>query len=802
MSISIDFVYQTGLSADIFRNARLVGSWDASGRHSEQWSEHAMAPGLAEDGCPCFRATVSFADDQIGTTFRWGVLVDGPLGPNVWGVTRETNDAASSERVLSLTLRSQHATERYRFTCNRWLGANKHFADGAAAPALRFGVWAPNARAVEVVFGDLESGYIADDGSGMTSPVGRYPLTRSEDGVWETSPSEGLADFAAFDHRPYMFRVTKDNGRVVFRTDLYSRCQAGIGTTNPAREPFSGRRQDLDGTVGCSVVIDPDRVTRLFREGVWPETQWQDAAEFWRDELDPFRPLPTRIEDMVIYELHIGALGFDSDTPGRLRDAMDLLDHLVDLGVNAVELLPMAEFGGWANWGYATSHYFAIEFSGGGRDQLKHFIRACHRRGIAVLADVVYNHYDHDAERAEWMYDTDDHDKNNYYWYEGRPGDYAFERGGYVENGSTGDLPRLHEEHVRQLFISSAAMLLTEFHIDGFRIDLADAIHSTPTVIGTQQPANGARVAGQKFLRQWCRTLKMIKPGVILAAEDHSDWPAVTQAPDAGGLGFDATWYAAFYHHLIGDAGENETYAKLLTTAGAGGDDPLAMGLFAGALAGTSNRKVVYHESHDEAGNSNNRHSYRTMVAALNGAAVTDDNRPWAEARSRFAFGMSILSAATPLFFMGEEIGAMKPYRHDDFLLYKEDLLGERQGRGRFLFRFYQDLIALRKRERALRSRAIRILHAHDANRVIAFERGLGDGRVLVLASLDNQAYGGGYTVVSDAVGGWWREVFNSDSRYYGGQDVGNGGAAIAASGDRLTAVIPANGFVVLQLVS
>jgi 1,4-alpha-glucan branching enzyme len=801
MPIRVEFIYQTGLAADLFRNARLQGSWDDDGRYCDVWSEQAMVAGVAEDGCACFRATVVFHDRSVGQSFQWGVLLDGPLGPNVWGIADEVRDPRSSERVRQLTLRPDHREERYHLTTHRWLGANKHVAVAGRPPALRFSVWAPNAQAVEVVFGDLASAYIADDGTGAVSAPGQYPMRRTEDGVWETeiSSSSDLADFATFLHRPYMYRVTKDDGEVAYRTDLYSRCQAGIGTSNPKTEPFSGRRQDLDGTVGCSVVVDPDRITRQFREGVWPETDWQDAGDFWRDELDPLRPLPTRIEDLVIYELHIGALGFGSSEPGRLSHALELLDHLVDLGVNAVELLPLAEFRGWANWGYATSHYFAIEFSGGGRDQLKHFIRACHRRGIAVLADVVYNHYHHDAERAEWMYDSNAHEKNVYYWYEGKTTDYAFERGGYVENGSTGDLPRLHEEKVRHLFISSAAMLLTEFHVDGFRVDLADALHSTPTVIGTGQPANDARVFGQKLLRQWSRTLRMIKPNVMLMAEDHSGWPAVTRSPELDGLGFDAIWFSAFYHHLIGDACDSDSYARLLVTAGAGGSAPLAMGRFAHVLAETGMRRIVYHESHDEAGNSNGGRSCRTLVAALNRAPVTDDNRPWAEARSRFAFGMSLLSAATPLFFMGEEVGAEKPYRHDDFLNNKEDLAGQRRGKGRFLFRFYQDLIALRKRKRALRGRTIRIVHTDDASRVLVFERGTGPGRILVLASLNDQAFDRGYAVPAGIEDGSWREIFNSDAQAYRGAGIGNGGGALQSAGGRFEAVLPANGFVVFQ---
>jgi hypothetical protein len=99
--------------------------------------------------------------------------------------------------------------------------------------------------------------------------------------------------------------------------------------------------------------------------------------------------------ELVIYELHVGALGFGHSGEGNLADAIRLLDeHLVPLGVNAIELMPIAEFPGAKGWGYGDSHHFVIESSAGGRDQYKHFVRACHQRGIAVIQDVCYNHWD------------------------------------------------------------------------------------------------------------------------------------------------------------------------------------------------------------------------------------------------------------------------------------------------------------------------------------------------------------------------------------------------------------------------
>src|SRR5205807_9001792 len=150
----------------------------------------------------------------------------------------------------------------------------------------------------------------------------------------------------------------------------------------------------------------------------FPQKHWVSDAEFWRDELERGRPVPSRIEQLVIYELHVPGLGYPRLGPGQLKDAVALLDHLVELGVNAVELMPMAEYRGIADWGYGSSHFLAIEYVSGGRDQFKHFVRECHRRGIAVIMDVVYNHYTPRSERAEWAYDSPDPTRNLYYWYE------------------------------------------------------------------------------------------------------------------------------------------------------------------------------------------------------------------------------------------------------------------------------------------------------------------------------------------------------------------------------------------------
>ncbi len=808
-TVAVQFVYHTGIAQDLFSNVRLCGSWDDSGLPSMAWTTKPMQQHTSIEGCPTYTATIEFPDTQVGAEYSWGVIADSGFGRDLWAIPTEVPDPDSAVRQRTFALAPDPIEQHYWLSTSRQLGANPRWTpDGAQR--IQFAVWAPNAQQVSVIFGDPAVGYITDDGTGVIGqPIAMRP---AGDGVWETDLTDPqLNSFLGFDHRPYMFRVVKDNGRVAYRTDLYSRCQIGRGTVNPANlapgQSFSGRREDLDGSVSCSVVVDPQWVTAHFRNTDWPETEWAAEQDFWNHEFDPQRPVPTRLEDLVIYEMHVGGLGAGktepdgTPVPGDLDDAMGMLDYLVDLGVNAVELMPMSQFEGWATWGYGTSHYFAIEFSGGGRDELKHFVRECHRRGIAVILDVVYNHYNPDGERAEWAYDSDDPERNIYYWYQGSPGDHPEPTGGYVDNDSSGWAPRFSEQRVRQMFISAAVAQALEFHVDGFRVDQTTSIHFYNALHADGRPVDAANACGAKFLRELTRTLRLVKPHVFFIAEDYSNWEGVTAPTDLGGLGFDAIWYADLYHNLSGDTGHGLDCANLLSTAASGADGALAMGLFAGKLAQTNYSTVVYPESHDEAGNStwgNGQHSGRTLSVAVNYAPLVGDTRRYGEARTRFSAGMVLLSAGTPMFFMGEECGDTELYRYNDFLWHRMDFQGAAAGDGHHLFTFFRGLITLRRTVPALRSGTIDILHTDDGNRVLAFTRNYGPDHVLVMASLNDQPFLSGYAIdgVADGV---WREMFNSDATAYGGWNDGNGGADLPSSSGRFTAVLPRAGFVVFR---
>lgn len=231
--------------------------------------------------------------------------------------------------------------------------------------------------------------------------------------------------------------------------------------------------------------------------------------------------------------------------------------------------------------------------------------------------------------------------------------------------------------------------------------------------------------------------------------------------------------------------------------AGYGSNERIIMDWFKDAMNASGTRKVVYHESHDEAGNAAG--SARTIMVAVNGAPLVGETRRYAEARCRFAAAMSLLSAGTPMFFMGEEVGASRPYSHDRTSEAREDYYALRQGDGARLFRFYQDLIRLRLDRPGLRSRAIDVVYVHDDHRIIAFRRWEGPQEFLVIGSLNDTPFGDGYTIRnSQLIGGTWSEVLNSDATEYGGRGMLNAGT-ISSPDREFTARLPANSVTVLQ---
>src|SRR5207244_13119142 len=225
--------------------------------------ESMMHKEIGTDGCPVFKASVSLDLADQGKTFKWGVVLNGPQGANFWGIPTEIQDINSVERQrqFRLTAGAAAQAERYHFTYGRRLGANKHFAAGISKPGLRFAACAPNAQGVEGVFANPATGCIGKDGTGVDPARPVIALSHSADGIWGGGPQ---GDFETFKSLPYMYRIVNAQGQTVYRTDIFSRSQIGRGNINPAKTAWPGTVETLDGTVSCSVVVDPDMVRRNF----------------------------------------------------------------------------------------------------------------------------------------------------------------------------------------------------------------------------------------------------------------------------------------------------------------------------------------------------------------------------------------------------------------------------------------------------------------------------------------------------------------------------------------------------------
>ena len=227
-------------------------------------------------------------------------------------------------------------------------------------------------------------------GSIASGPRSRYPEGPTASGSARSFPGSRPTTAA-----PTCIASRNAQGQTGYHTDLFSRDQIGRGSTDPQGAHYTGKPSTLDGTKGCSLIRGLDSVAADFAN---PDGKRVPESQFWANEFTANSPVPAAIADLIIYELHVNALAAGQNHPGTLKDAIDLLPYLCDLGVNAVELMPMCEFSGGFGWGYGDSHYFTVESAAGRRDQYKHFVRECHRRGIAVIQDVCYNHFDANAD--------------------------------------------------------------------------------------------------------------------------------------------------------------------------------------------------------------------------------------------------------------------------------------------------------------------------------------------------------------------------------------------------------------------
>ena len=360
-----------------------------------------------------------------------------------------------------------------------------------------------------------------------------------------------------------------------------------------------------EGVHGPSAVVRPSR----FR---WTDRAWKGVA----------------CEDLVIYELHVGTFTDE----GTFDAVIPRLPALRELGVTAVELMPVGQFPGTRNWGYDGVYPYAVQDSYGGAAGLARLVDACHAAGLAVLLDVVYNHL-------------------------GPEGNYLSQFGPYfTDRYKTGWGPALNfdgpgSDPVRDYVLDNARMWVDEFHLDGLRLDAVHAMYDFGARNLLAAIKDVVDEAGRRAGRQ-----------VHVIAESDLNDPRLLLPRESGGFGLDAQWSDDFHHavHTLvtgerqgyyEDFGEPGHLAKVLTNPFLYAGDysphrdrkhgaPLPDGL-------TGDRFVVSIQNHDQVGN-------RARGDRL--AALVD------VPRRRLAASLMLLSPYLPLLFMGEEYGEDRPF--------------------------------------------------------------------------------------------------------------------------------------------
>lgn len=386
----------------------------------------------------------------------------------------------------------------------------------------------------------------------------------------------------------------------------------------------------------------PDPASRLQPEGVHGPSEVVSSEFAWTDHR--WKGLP--LSAYVIYEVHVGTFS----SAGNFRGIVQQLDDLVDLGVTALELMPVAQFPGARNWGYDGVYPFAVQASYGGPRGLRELVDACHARGVAVVLDVVYNHL-------------------------GPEGNYLGCYGPYFSDRYLGPWgPALNfdgpgSDEVRDFFCQHALYFLRDFHIDALRLDAIHGIYD---------------FSARPFLLELAEVVHELANDlgrhIYLIAESDLNDARIVRPPEQGGYGLDAQWSDDFHHALHALlTGERQGYYRdfgdMEHLVRAFSDGFVYCGqhsAFRGRRHGNcskgipTDRFVVFAQNHDQVGNRMGGERLSTLVSFE---------------QLKLAAAAVLLSPYVPLLFMGEEFGEVAPFAY--FISHSDEALVEAVRRGR-----------------------------------------------------------------------------------------------------------------------
>ncbi|MEA2683433.1 MAG: maltooligosyltrehalose trehalohydrolase [Chloroflexota bacterium] len=440
--------------------------------------------------------------------------------------------------------------------------------------------------------------------------------------VW--APDATSVDLVSGNHRTAM--TPEDGGWFGCAASAVGpdgRYMVSVDGGEPRPDPRSAHQPD--GVHGASALVDHGGYA-------WGDSSW--------------RGLP--LEEAVIYELHVGTFSL----AGTFDAVVERLPYLLDLGINAIELMPVATFAGTRGWGYDGVDLYAPHPAYGGPDGLKRLVDACHQAGIAVVLDVVYNHL-------------------------GPDGNYLGDFGPYFTDvyktpwGAALNFDDRGSDEVRRFFVDNALMWLRDYHFDGLRLDAIQAIIDTSATHFLEQVA--AQVAHLRSQVQ--------RPLWVIAESDLND-PRLVTPREQGGYGLDAQWNDDFHHALHAViTGERRGYYSDF-----GSLDALATALrqafvydgrfstyrgrsFGRRPAGLPGRSFLgYIQDHDQVGNRAQGERISQLVSP---------------GLCKVAAALVLTSPFTPMLFAGEEWGATTPFQY--FTDHRDPELARavRQGRRR-----------------------------------------------------------------------------------------------------------------------
>ncbi|TKB06378.1 alpha-amylase family glycosyl hydrolase [Desulforhopalus sp. IMCC35007] len=630
-----------------------------------------------------------------------------------------------------------------------------------------FRVWAPSAREVWV----------------------RWDYQKTEQGDWKNNAT------AALQQKGGGFWVGFVPGLTASESYMYYVVGPDGGMEGLKRDPYARDLTDDPMWPNCHcLLIDP----RSFP---------------WHDQ--DFRPPP--FHELIIYQLHIGVWYFPANrNNGTFFEIIAKLPYLKNLGINAIQPLPIEEFSGTFSLGYNGVDYFSPETDYGVRDtdaalqtylasintqllainpgfspyrlediqgtanQLKVMVDMCHLYNIAVLLDVVYNHAGGDFSGGESIAN----DRSIFFFdckSRGNLNDSLY----FTDRGWAGGLVFAYwKDNVKQFLIDNATYFLTEYHCDGFRYDEVSVIK------------NVGGYHGWLFCKYVTETCKYIKPEAIHIAECWPVESAIVKPASQNGAGFDAIQNDGLRDAVRSAIGQSAQGASAFVDMERIGRE------IASPILNDRWRAVQCTENHDLV-----RHDRGWRIPKI---ADSSNSRSWyARSRSRVAMGLTLTAAGIPHIFMGQEMLEDKQWSDNPqhpFLIWWEGLDQGDKAMVDFL-QFTREVIAVRRSQKGLRGDGINVYHASNDNRILAFHRWVPrEGYdVVVVASLNESTFNS--YELGFPINGYWKEVINSDvyDNWANPWGTGNGGEIYVSGGGMhglhfsTSITIPANSILIFS---